>query len=597
MKTNLKHTFQGYFFFFYRVLGSRFLLDLFLSIVVSFLDGIGLAMFIPLLQSMDESTKPGSGNSMGKLHFFTDLFGYFHLPLNIYSVLIALALLFIFKGLLKFVQLRSQVYLRQSFIKDVRYQLTADLQDLSYDGFLKQDAGKLQNIITTEVQKLHLALTHYLNSVSGIAMLLTYVVMAFLANWQFAFLVALGSALSNLVFSRIIATIKAASLKISGKGNVFNAYLIEAVHYFKYLKATNQFKGFSGKIRTVIDETEVLDRKIGYNQAITASIREPLVMLIVVMVIIIQIKWLGGNLASIILSLLLFYRALSFLMDFQKSWQNFIQNIGAMQSVSDLSDEMRENKEVQSDTPYPGFLRGIEVKDLVFKYGDKAVLKDVNMHLPKNHTVAFVGESGSGKTTMANVITGILPAASGSVLFDGVPMSAYNLDSYRSKIGYISQEAVIFKDDVFNNITFWAPYTAENIKRFWEVIEMSSLTDFVNNLSDREKTPLGDKGMTISGGQKQRISIARELFKSADILILDEATSALDSETELMIQQNIEKLQGNYTMIIIAHRLSTIKKADMIYMLDHGEVTHSGTFDELVERSPRFMKMVSLQQI
>ncbi|WP_442589223.1 ABC transporter ATP-binding protein [Pedobacter sp. AW31-3R] len=597
MKTTLKHNFQGYFAFFYGVLGSRLIFDIFLSISVSFLDGIGLAMFIPLLQSMDENGKPGGADSMGKLHFFTDLFDHAHIPLNIYTVLIALALLFIFKGVLKYAQLRSQVSLRQTFTKGVRYELTSDLQHLSYVGFIKQDAGKLQNIITTEVQKLHLALLHYLNSVSGVAMLFTYVVMAFLANWQFAFLVAIGSALSNLIFSGIVKTIKAASLKISGKGNVFNAYLIEAVHYFKYLKATSQFKGFSGKIRTVIDETEVLDRQIGNNQAITASIREPLVMLIVVIVIILQIRWMGGNLSSIILSLLLFYRALSFLMDFQKSWQNFIQNIGAMQSVSDLSEEMKKSREVQSEVPFPAFRSVMEIKDLKFNYGEKTVLNRVNMTIPKNHTIAFVGESGSGKTTMANMITGILPPAEGSISFDGVPISAYNLDSYREKIGYISQEAVIFKDDVFNNITFWAPYNEENIRRFWEVIELSSLTEFVNNLADQEKTPLGDKGMLISGGQKQRISIARELFKRADILILDEATSALDSETEMMIQQNIEKLQGKYTMFIIAHRLSTIKNADMIYVMDKGEITHSGTFDELIAASPRFMKMVSLQQL
>jgi ABC-type multidrug transport system fused ATPase/permease subunit len=597
MKSNLKHTFLGYFKFFYDVLGVRLLLDMFQSILVSFFDGIGLAMFIPLLQSMSNAGASNSKDSMGRLHLFTDLFGYLNLPLNIYSVLIALAILFILKGALKFFQLNSQVTLKQSFIKKLRYELTDDLQNLSYTGFLEQDAGKIQNIITTEVQKLNLALTHYLTSVSGIAMLLTYVAMAFLANWQFAFLVALGSILSNLVFRGIVRSVKAASLKISDKGNAFNSHLIEAVHYFKYLKATNQFKGFSKKIRQVIEETEFLNKKIGYYQAITASIREPLVMMIVVCVIIIQLRWMGGNLGSIILSLLLFYRALSFLMNFQNSWQNFLQNVGAIHSVSSLSDEFKKNKEIQADRLFKGFNSAIEIQNLDFKYGDNHVLKNVDINIPKNQTIALVGESGSGKTTLANIITGILPMASGRFLFDGTSLSNYNMDSYRSRIGYISQEAVIFKDDVYNNITFWADYTPDNIKRFWEVIEMASLTEFVESLPEKEKTGLGDKGMLISGGQRQRISIARELYKEADVLILDEATSALDSETEVFIQRNIEKLQGNYTMIIIAHRLSTIKKADKIYMLEDGNVSYSGTFNELIEKSVRFKRMVSLQQI
>lgn len=597
MTNNLKHNFIGYFNFFYRVLGIRFVFDLSLSIGVSFLDGVGLAMFIPLLQSMDGSDPGASGKSMGQLKFLTELFEAVHLPFNIYSVLIMLVTLFVLKGFLKFGQLYSQVQLKQTFIKTIRYELTDGLQNLSYMGFLNQNAGKIQNVVTSEVQKLQNALNHYLNSISNLGMLLTYVAMAFLANWQFAVLVAIGSFLTNLLFSRFVRTVKTASFKISSRGNLFNSYLIEAVHFFKYLKATNQFAGFSKKIKNVIDETEGLNRKIGYYQAVTASIREPMVLVIVVAVIIIQIRWMDGNLGSVILSLLLFYRALTFLMNFQNSWQNFVQNVGAIESVSKFSQEMKASKEIMKSEPYKGFQSKIQLKDLIFKYGDQTVINNITLDIPKNHTIALVGESGSGKTTLANIITGILPPASGSISLDGIDVNQYNLDSFRGTIGYISQDPVIFKDNVFNNVTFWAEPTPENLRRFWEVIEMASLSDFISALPEKELTSLGDKGMMISGGQKQRVSIARELYKKAEILILDEATSALDSETELFIQKNIEKLQGNYTIIIIAHRLSTIKKADHIYMLEKGQVSHSGTFNELTEKSVRFKRMVALQQI
>lgn len=597
--TSIKHNFLGYFNFFYKVLGIKFVITLMLSIGVSFLDGVGLAMFIPLLQSMSESGQPSAdqSQSMGKLNFLTEMFEYFHLPLNIYSVLAMLVFLFLAKGTLKFVELYCQVGLKQTFIRTIRYGLTDDLQNLSYKGFLSQNAGKIQNVVTSEVQKLQVSLTHYLNSTSAVGMLLTYVAMAFLANWQFAILVAVGSMVMNLLFSKMVRSVKTASFKISSKGDIFTAYLIEAVHYFKYLKATNQFLGFTRKIKKVIDETETLNRKVGYYQAITASIREPIVMIIVVLVIIIQIRWMGGNLSSILLSLLLFYRALSFLMSFQNAWQNFVQNVGAIESVSKLKDDMKANREIQKDRLFGGLQNKLELKNLVFKYGNQTVINDVSMLIPKNHTVAFVGESGSGKTTLANIITGILPPEQGYIALDGIQVTEYNMDSFRSTIGYISQEPVIFKDDVFNNVTFWSERTPENVKRFWDVIELASLTDFIQNMPEKESTSLGDKGMLISGGQKQRISIARELYKKAEILILDEATSALDSETELFIQRNIEKLQGNYTLIIIAHRLSTIKKADQIYMLENGKVSSHGTFEELTELSPKFKRMVSLQQI
>jgi subfamily B ATP-binding cassette protein MsbA len=195
------------------------------------------------------------------------------------------------------------------------------------------------------------------------------------------------------------------------------------------------------------------------------------------------------------------------------------------------------------------------------------------------------------------VIAGLFVPDEGEVLVDETPLSKHDLNSYRDKIGYISQESVIFSDNIYNNITFWAEPTPENLRRFDEVLEMASLKDFINSLPDKAETNLGDNGILISGGQKQRISIARELYKKCEILILDEATSALDSETERIIQENIEKLQGSYTMIVIAHRLSTIKEADIIYLMDKGKVSASGTFEEMMEKSSRFKKMVSFQSV
>jgi subfamily B ATP-binding cassette protein MsbA len=219
------------------------------------------------------------------------------------------------------------------------------------------------------------------------------------------------------------------------------------------------------------------------------------------------------------------------------------------------------------------------------------------MRIPKNHTIALTGTSGSGKTTLANVIAGLVHPSSGRVIVDGQPLSGYELNSYRSKIGYISQESVIFNDTIFNNITFWSDPTPENIERFWEVVNLASLVEFVNSQAEKEQAPLGDNGVLISGGQRQRISIARELYKKPDILILDEATSSLDSETESIIQENVERLHGAYTMIIIAHRLSTIRNADHIYLLDKGKIVIAGNYADLMDSSNKFQALVSLQQL
>lgn len=211
--------------------------------------------------------------------------------------------------------------------------------------------------------------------------------------------------------------------------------------------------------------------------------------------------------------------------------------------------------------------------------------------------MAFVGESGAGKTTLANIISGLQTPDDGEIIIEGKSLYKTNLNIFRNHLGYITQEAVIFNDSIFNNVTFWQEKSKENEEKFRKTIEKVSLSEFLNELPEKESTQLGNNGILISGGQKQRISIARELYKDAELLILDEATSALDTETEKHIKNNIDLLQGQTTLIIIAHRLSTIKNVDMIYLLDKGKIIDSGNFDSLIKSSEKFRKMVELQEL
>ena len=306
---------------------------------------------------------------------------------------------------------------------------------------------------------------------------------------------------------------------------------------------------------------------------------------------------MGAGLNTIILSLLLFYRALGYLVSVQNEWHGFIENIGGVHAVSVLSDKMIELREHSGENSFNKISDGIFLKDVVFGYDKIKVLKGINIDIPAKNTIAFVGESGVGKTTVANMIAALIKPTEGKMYIDDISIDNINLSNYRKKIGYIAQESVVFNDTIFNNITFWDDYTPENKRRFEKVAEMASLSSFVTSLPDKEHTSLGDNGILISGGQKQRISIARELYKDAEILIFDEATSSLDSETEKIIQKNIQQLHGSAIIILIAHRLSTIKEADIIYLFEKGRVSASGSFDEMMNISTRFQKMVSLQEV
>ncbi|MBL0117414.1 MAG: ATP-binding cassette domain-containing protein [Saprospiraceae bacterium] len=182
-------------------------------------------------------------------------------------------------------------------------------------------------------------------------------------------------------------------------------------------------------------------------------------------------------------------------------------------------------------------------------------------------------------------------------MIDGNELKNYNILEYRNSIGYVSQDAVIFNDSIYNNITLWGEKSELNIRNFHRTIRLSELDELLEQYPEKEDTILGDNGIILSGGQKQRISIARELFKNTEIIIMDEATSSLDSTTEHLVKTNINLLTGNSTMIIIAHRLSTIQSVENILLMDAGKILISGNYDYLIQNSQLFKEMISLQNM
>jgi subfamily B ATP-binding cassette protein MsbA len=357
-------------------------------------------------------------------------------------------------------------------------------------------------------------------------------------------------------------------------------------------------KKYKENLMDLVNQAEDLSLFMGRLNAFSMAIKEPLTIGVVAVVIYLQVGVMGTPMTSIILSLIFFQRALGSIMQVQSTWQQFLTNSGGVKTVNALYDEFKTHKEPDSKTLVPTLQQQLSFEGVYYKYptSDRWILNNIQLNITKNQTIAFVGESGSGKTTLVNLLAGLLQPDEGKISLDGHPLNTAQLPNYRNQIGYITQEPVVFNDTVYNNVTFWAPKTPENMERFAQIMEQTALNDFLNHLPLREESPLGDNGINISGGQKQRISIARELFRNSHILLMDEATSALDSETEKYIQENIEKLKGTVTLIIIAHRLSTIKNADVIYLMEYGKIVGSGTFEDLAAKNERFGKMVKLQE-
>jgi ABC-type multidrug transport system fused ATPase/permease subunit len=595
IKKIIKNRFEG-FTYFYGFLGYRIFISIGLSLLVGILDGFGLAMFLPLLQMVDGSSGSAPAETMGNLSFLVDALSGLNIPITLKNVLLIILVFFVLKGITKWAEGYYRVLLEQKFIRQIRFANIRLLTGFEYKAFVKTDSGRIQNTFSGEVDKVLQAYKTYFMAFQYMVLVFVYICLAFMANPQFAIFVAIGGGLTNLIFRKIYVTTKKLSKAITAEAHIFQGLLIQKVANFKYLKATALIEVYANKLRTSILNIEAKQRRIGLLAASLSAMREPIVMIVVVTVILIQITLFSQNLGLIILSLLFFYRSLTFLMSLQNFWNTFLSVSGSLSNMTSFAEELARGQEKQGAVTFRSFEKKLELKNLSFSYGDRSIVKDVSFFINKNETIALVGESGSGKTTLINILGGLLTAPAKTYFVDGVDITELDRRTFQRRIGYITQEPVIFNDTIFNNITFWAEPTTENRARFERALQMASLFDFVMSLPQKENEPLGNNGITVSGGQKQRISIARELYKEVDFLFMDEATSALDSETEKNIQENIDLLKGKFTIIMIAHRLSTVRNSDRIVCMNDGRVEAIAAFDELKEVSPRFKRMVELQE-
>lgn len=243
----------------------------------------------------------------------------------------------------------------------------------------------------------------------------------------------------------------------------------------------------------------------------------------------------------------------------------------------------------------PAFRHEIEFRNVGFAYGKKAVLQDINFHIPKGKTIALVGPSGGGKSTLADLVPRFYDPTSGAILVDGHDIRDYTVESVRAQIGVVTQESILFNDTIFNNIAFNKTDATEE-----EVIAAAKIAnahEFIMHTEQGYQTTIGDRGGKLSGGQRQRLSIARAILQNPPILILDEATSALDTESEKLVQEALTNLMKNRTSIVIAHRLSTIQHADEILVLQKGRIVERGTHEELSQTSGLYAKLTQMQLV
>ncbi len=320
-------------------------------------------------------------------------------------------------------------------------------------------------------------------------------------------------------------------------------------------------------------------------------------------VVIAILLWFGGYLilsgsselqaAEFIYYLIIFYSIINPAKELSRATYNIQRGLASLERIDKILDAENSIKEPQKTKNVPQKIEAIEFKNVSFKYEKEWVLRNINLTVSSGQTVAVVGQSGSGKSTMLDLVPRFYDIQEGKILLNKTNIKEFKKEELRSLMGNVNQEAILFNDTFFNNITFGVKGASQ--EEVEKSAKIANAHNFIMSTEEGYETSIGDRGSKLSGGQRQRISIARAVLKNPPILILDEATSALDTESEHMVQEALDKLMQNRTTLVVAHRLSTIKKADLICVLHEGEIVERGKHEELIALNGYYKKLVDMQ--
>jgi subfamily B ATP-binding cassette protein MsbA len=571
-------SFIHYFKVVYSYTGKKLYILILLFLFGGISESIGISMLLPVL-NVDKSASD-QGQYTRTIYNLLESIG---INVSLFSLLMLLIIAFLFKGALLFLQKTFASYIRLNLIKDIRVGFCNKYKNMKYSYYTNTNIGYLNNIITTEIHRGVNALSQYTVVIGNLIFILIYISFAIAINYKMAFLVLFLSLLLFISMRSLFRLSRKMSRLMSEANAQVQSLLIQTIYNYKYVKATNSFIYIFKHLFAKINKDYRYNFKSNILVLITSSMVEPISVVLMSGLVLYYVGIQGESMAGILVLVIFFYKAFNYVFRFQSDWHKFNANLGGLEVMIKANRALNNNVEKVGGRRINTFNKAIELRNVNFSYGPKQVFLDINLTVQKNKSIGIVGESGAGKTTLFDIITGLLTPQSGKISIDGIDYSELELSSLRNIIGYVTQEPVIFNDTIANNISFCVCVSYEDFckKMIKDAAVLANCDKFINEAEMGYDTVMGDKGVKLSGGQRQRIAIARELFKEPEIMIFDEATSSLDTESEQFIQQSINSLKSERTIVIIAHRLSTVRDCDYIYVMRAGRIVEEGSFDEL----------------
>ena len=509
--------------------------------------------------------------------------------------------MFFFKNLFRYLAMYVLAFLRNGVVKDLRDGLYHKILELPISYFSEKKKGDTIARLTSDVQEIEASFLNSLEAIVREPLTIAFTLISMFAiSVKLTLFVFILLPISGILISAVSKKLKAKSLLAQQETGNFLSFIEETLTGLKVIKSFTAEDKIEGKFQKSTTRFEKLMNSVLHKKNLASPMSEFLGS-----TTIIAILWFGGRLVlngeddmkpqEFLGYIGLFYLILNPAKAISKAVFSVQKGNASAERIMHILETENDIKDAPNAADKTSFDKEIVLKNVYFKYKDEYVLKDFSLTIPKGKTVALVGQSGSGKSTLANLIPRFYDVNKGEILIDGINIRDIKKKSLRELMGLVTQESILFHDTVKNNLKLGVQHASDE-----EVIHAAKIAnadEFIINLPNQYDNNIGDSGNTLSGGQRQRLSIARAVLKNPPIMILDEATSALDTESEQLVQKALEKMMENRTSVVIAHRLSTIQKADMIVVIQKGEIVEKGKHKELLEKKGAYYNLVNMQSL
>ena len=589
------------------------------SVVLNFLSQwmnvFSFAVLIPILNILFKidtqvyTYKPWSWDTLDKELIVNNAYAWVQELIGIHGAFmtlvymgLALVIMTGLKTLGYFASSAVMIPLRTGVVRDIRIEVYEKVLRLPLSFFSDERKGDIIARMSSDVGAVENSITSSIDMLirQPIAIIVCFSTMIWV-SWQLTLFVLIIAPIAGWIMGTVSRKLKSQSATVQNQWGDLLAQLDETLGGLRIIKA-------------FIAEHKMLQRFVNINDqyrsnvnamAIRQSAAHPMSEFLGT-VIIVVVLWFGGYLilsesnlidaSTFIFYMVILYSVINPIKELSKATYQIPVGLASMDRIDFILKADNPIKEPAEPQPMPSFDKDIELRNVSFSYVEnRPVLKNINLRVPKGKTIALVGQSGSGKSTLVDLIPRYHDVNEGEVLIDGKNIKSVRISELRALIGNVNQEAILFNDTFYNNITFGVENAT--MEQVIEAAKIANAHDFIMESEHGYDTMIGDRGGRLSGGQRPRVSIARAILKNPPILILDEATSALDTESERLVQEALERLMKSRTTIAIAHRLSTIKNADEIYVLYEGEIVECGQHDELIAKNGYYKRLYDMQQL